>query len=205
MTELKPKRSGAWAVVAGVAILVFAAIAIKRYYDTIGMPWTLITPGQHVEVATRMAELRNKGRLDEAVGLGLHSVKGQPGDDFIFQMIAETYFIHALQDKDQSGKWAKLGAEYSEKALDLNPTDIANIFNVGVKYMIAGDDLDTGGCEYYRKALMIFESLVPRLRGNQGETQGRTVRLAPFRKQNEEYVSRLKSRLRHCQPTSGQH
>jgi len=188
--------------VAGIATLLCAIIAIKHYYDAIGMPWRLISPSQHVEVATRMAELRNKGRFDEAVELGLHSAKGQPGDDFIFQMIAMTYFIRALQDKDQSGKWAKLGAEYSEKALDLNPTDIANIFNVGVNYMIVGDDLDTGGCEYYRKALTVFESLVPRLQGNQVETQGTTVRLAPFRKRNEEELSSVRERLRHCRQTN---
>jgi len=186
-------------VVAGIAILVLATIAIKNHYDTMGMPWTLITPSQHVEVATRMNELRDKGQFDDAVELGLRSVKDQPGDDFVFQMIATTYFIRAMQDKDRSGKWARLGGEYSKKALDLNPTDISNVFNVGVNYTIVGDDLDTGGCEYYRTALAVFESLVPRLQGNHAETQGRTVRLAPFRKENEEELPRVRERLRRCQ------
>ena len=65
--------------------------------------------------------------------------------------------------------------------------------------MIIGDDLDTGGCEYYRRAQTVFENLVPHLQGESAETQGRTVRLAPFRKRNEEEVSRVKERLQRCQ------
>jgi hypothetical protein len=108
--------------------------------------------------------------------------------------------VRSLHDKDQSGKWTKLGAEYSQKALDSDPNDIANVFNVGMNYMIIGDDLDTGGCEYYRRAQTVFENLVPQLQGESAETQGRIVRLAPFRRRNEEELSRVKERLQHCQP-----
>jgi len=205
-TQGKSKRLRALGVGTGIAILVFAAIAIRNYRFAPEMSSALSTQNQEVvEVTTRMAELRDKGRFDQAVELGLHSIKGQPRDDYIFHTIATVYFIRALQDKDQSRKWTTLGAEYSERALVVNPTDIANIFNVGVNFMVVGDDLDTGGCEYYRKSLAIFESLVPRLQGDHAETQGRTVRLGPFRKQNEEYLSMLRSRLRGCQQTSDQH
>lgn len=117
-------------------------------------------------------------------------------------MIATIYFVRALHDKNQSGKWTRLGAEYSEKALSANPTDIANRFNVGVNFMVVGDDLDTGGCNYYRKSRELFEDLVPRLQGDHAATQGKTIQLAPFRKRNEEYLSRVKSRLASCSQTS---
>jgi hypothetical protein len=81
---------------------------------------------------------------------------------------------------------------------DTNPNDIANVFNAGMHFMIAGDDLDTGGCEYYRKAETVFQTLAPRLQGDRAETQGRTVRLGPFRTQDEEQISRVEERLRHC-------
>src|SRR6266404_624493 len=183
----------------GLAIVALAIIVIKYRRDTAGMSTALFAQNQDViEVTTRMAEFRSKGQFDEAVELGLHSVKGQPVDDYLFHTIATVYFVRALHDKNQGGKWTRLGAEYSEKALAANPTDVANVFNVGVNYMVVGDDLDTGGCEYYRKALAVFEGLAPRLQGEHAETQGRTVQLAPFRRRNEEYRSRLRSRLRSC-------
>ena len=193
----EPKRR-LWAVAGAIAVLALVIIAVKHHYDTMEMPWSLVTPPQVVEVVTRMAELRNEGRFDEAIQLGLRSANGHSGDDFIYQMAAVTYFVRALHDKDQSGKWTKLGAEYAQKALDTNPNDIANVFNAGTHFMIAGDDLDTGGCEYYGKAQTVFQNLALRLQGDRTETQGRTVRLGPFRKQNEEQLSRVEERLRHC-------
>ena len=192
-------RRSAWIVVAGIAIAALAIIAIKYYRSTMETPWSILTPRQHVQTVTKMVELMNKSRFDEAIDLGVHSATGHPGDDFIYQIIATTYFARALRDKDQSRKWTKLGGEYSQKALDSNPNDIANVFNVGMNYMIIGDDLDTGGCEYYRRALTVFENLVPHLQGDRAETQGRTVRLAPFRRENEQELSRVKERLRNCQ------
>ena len=92
----------------------------------------------------------------------------------------------------------KLGVEYAQNALDTNRNDIANVFNAGMDFMIAGDGLDTGGCDYYRRAQTVFQTLAPRLQGDRAETQGRTVRLGPFRKQNENQLSRVEERLRHC-------
>jgi hypothetical protein len=190
----------------GLAVFVFAIVVIKNQHDAPGMSTALFAQTQEVgEVTARMAELRNKRQFNEAVELGLHAVKGQPTDDFLFHAIATTYFIRALHDKDQSGKWARLGAEYSEKALSVNPTDVSNIFNVGVNYMVVGDDLDTGGCEYYRKSRAVFDGLIPRLQGDHAETQGKTVQLAPLRARNEEYRSMLKAKLRPCEVTSEQH
>ena len=148
MTE--PKRL--LLILLGGLLAALALVGIKHHYDTMEMPWSLIWPRQDIQLATKMAQLRNAGRFDEAIDLGLRSVTGREGDDSIYQLIADTYFIRALDDKDQSGKWTKLGADYSDKALSSDPKDIANVFNVGMNYVIAGDDLDTGGCEYYRKA-----------------------------------------------------
>jgi hypothetical protein len=199
---LETNRGRALLVGVGIAVVVLAVIAVKRYRDTMEMPWALFTPNQQVAVVTRMAELRDKGLFGDAINLGLHSTNGHSDDYFIYQMIAATHFIRALHDKDQSGKWTKLGAEYSQKALDSNPKDIANVFNVGVNYRIARDDLDKGGCEYYRKAKALFESLKPLLQGDRAETQGRPVRLAAFRKRNEKELSGINERLRSCGPSA---
>jgi hypothetical protein len=186
-------------VLGGLLLATLVLIGIKLRDDTMDMAWAIMAPPQETDLATKMAEFRRGERFDEAINLGLNSIKGQAGDDFIYQMIATTYFIRALHEKDQSGKWTRLGVEYSEKALASNPKDIANVFNVGMNYTIAGDDLDTGGCEYYRKAEIIFENLTPQLQANSAETQGRTVRLAAFRKLNQEQLLRVQRDLRHCQ------
>ena len=185
--------------VGGILAAGLVAVGIRHYYNTMDVAWSIMAPPQEIELATKMAELRRSDNFDEAVNLGLHSITGHAEDDFIYQMIATTYFIRALHDKDQSGKWTRVGAGYSEKALAANPKDIANVFNVGMNYMIAGDDLDTGGCEYYRKAEIIFENLTPQLQANSAEIQGRTVRLAAFRKQNQEQLVRVRRDLRQCQ------
>jgi len=196
MTE--PKRR-LLIVLIGVVLVALVLAGVRHHHDTMDMAWAIMAPPQEIELATKMAELRRTDHFDESIALGLRSIRGNAGDDFIYQMIATTYFIRALHDKDQGGKWTRLGAEYSEKALDSNPKDIANVFNVGMNYMVAGDDLDTGGCEYYRKAKAIFENLAPQLRVDSAETQGRTVRLAAFRKQNQEQLLRVQRDLRHCQ------
>ena len=188
------------ALLCGVAVIVgLAVFAFKRYNEAMNDPTAIVAPPEYINAATNMAELRNQGRFDDAVNVGLHSLTGKH-DDFIFQMIATVYFVRALHDKDHAGEWTKLAAEYSTKALDANPTDLANIFNVGVNYVVAGDELDTGGCEYYRRALAIFNSLSPRLHDDRAQTQGRSVRLAPFRTRNEDELSRVRGRLSHCQP-----
>jgi len=155
-----------------------------------------------------MEELEHKGQFEEAIQLGLHSLKGQASDDFILQMIAMAYLARAQQDQVQTERWAKLGAEYSGKALDANPSDIVNIFNLGQSYEIAGDDLSTSECcRYYQQAAEAFEKLSPLLQGNRATSHGRNIRLAPFRKRNDEELADVKRKLTRCaarRPSEGE-
>ena len=200
MPETKLRHSLIAAGLTAAAILV--VLALKWFHDNKDMPWALVAPSQQTAVVTRMVELRNKDQFEDAINVGLHATTGSPNDDFIYQLIATTYFIQSLHDKAHSGNWAKLGAQYSQQALDSNPNDIANVFNVGLNYIAAGDDIDKGGCEYYGRAKVVLENLAPHLQGDHAETQGRTVMLAPFRKHHAEALSEVNSRLRHCEPRS---
>jgi len=138
MPETKRRRSFTAACIIAVAILV--GFAVKRFRDNRDMPWSLISPGRSTAAVTRMFELRDKGQFEDAINVGLHATNGSPDDAFVYQMIATTYFMRSLHDKDHSGNWAKLGAEYWQKALDSNPNDIANVLNVGLNFVAAGDD-----------------------------------------------------------------
>jgi len=151
-----------WVVLLALAVVGCAVFAAK-VVDAIGDdPWAIVNPRDCMDQGTRIAELRNQARFDEAVELAIQSAaKGQHAD-FFYQMVATTYLARAMEDKDQSEKWAKLAGEYADKALASNPKDIANVFNVGVNYILVGDDLSTGGCVYYRKALSVLEGLSPR-------------------------------------------
>lgn len=185
-----------------VAATILIVLGVKWFRDNSDSPWSLIAPAQSTAIVTSIVELRNKGQFDDAVNVGLHATSGGPDDDILYYTIATTYFVRSLHDKDHSGDWARLGAEYTQKQLDSNPRDIANIFNVGLDYVAAGDNLDTGGCEYYRRAKALFDGLAPRLAGDRSETQGRTVRLASFRRHNAEALLLVNSKLRRCQPRS---
>jgi hypothetical protein len=92
-------RTALLVVGAGLVIVALAVIATVYRRDTAGMSTALFAQNQDViEVTTRMAELRNNGQFEEAVELGLHSVKGQSVDDYLFHTIATVYFVRALQE-----------------------------------------------------------------------------------------------------------
>lgn len=171
--------------------------------------WALTTPPGYGDVATRMMELEAKQQFDDAIQLGLGSLKGQAGDYFVYQLVAQAYGILEYRDPGQSGKWAILSAQYSDKAMDANPADLSNVFNAGDNYALAGDNLPTSeSCRYYEKAASIFQALAPRLQGSRATIQGQSFRLAPFRRENAERLADVKRKLASCKdrvPTDDPH
>jgi len=146
-----------------------------------------------------MLGLEAQGHFDDAIQAGVQSVKGQPSDYFIYQMIARAYTDRAYKDPQQSSKWARLAAEYADKAMNADPTDLSNVFNVGQTYEIAGDNLPTSeSCFYYQKAAGVFRELTPKLDGDRATIQGKSFRLAPFRLHNSERLSDVTRQLASC-------
>jgi len=71
-----------------------------------------------------------------------------------------TYFERAQADQAHKEKWIELAVRYSERALEANPNDLVNVFNLGDSYMAAGMNLDKPlGCSYYEKSLQTFDHL----------------------------------------------
>lgn len=144
--------------------------------------WSLVSPPGYGEAAGRMDELEAKGHFDDAVQAGLQSVKGRASDYFIYQMIAQAYTYRAYKEPQQSSKWAKLAAEYADKAMNANPTDLSNVFNVGQTYALAGDNLPTSeSCFYYQKAADVLRELTPKLEGDRATIQGKVFAWLLFR------------------------
>jgi len=146
-----------------------------------------------------MLDLEAKGHFDDAIQAGLQSVKGRASDYFIYQMIAQAYAYRAYKEPQQSSKWAGLAAEYADKAMNADPTDLSNVFNVGQTYALAGDNLPTSeSCYYYQKAADVFRELTPKLDGDRATIQGESFRLAPFRLHNSERLSDVTRQLASC-------
>jgi tetratricopeptide (TPR) repeat protein len=181
------------------AVFAFAAALLIHQQKTSARPWSLVVPPEYVGVASRMAELEQKQQFDDEIQLGLHSLRSQPSDYFIYHMVAQAYATREYKDPQQSAKWAELAAEYSDKTMDANPNDLSNVFNVGQTYALAGDNLPTSeSCRYYEKAANIFEKLTPRLQGYRATIQGESFRLAPFRQYNAERLADVKRELASC-------
>jgi hypothetical protein len=80
MKEGNAVRRRLLAVVASLVILLLAAIVINHYRYAGEMATALFTPQDQeiVKTTTRMAELRNENQFDDAIQLGLRSIKGHP-------------------------------------------------------------------------------------------------------------------------------
>jgi tetratricopeptide (TPR) repeat protein len=161
--------------------------------------WAMVVPSEYVNSMTQVRELEEKGQFDDAVRLALHSIGGRPSDAFIYQMVAQDYAYREYKIPQQSNAWAELSAAYSEKALNANPDDLSNIFNVGHTYEEAGDSLQTSdSCRFYKKAAELFEQLSPKLQADVATIQGASFRLASFRQHNADELVRVRSQLASC-------
>jgi tetratricopeptide (TPR) repeat protein len=183
-----------------VAVVLMSAVAFYIYRLQTSIPaWSLVWPSEYVDVVTQMKELEEKGLFEDEIQLGLRSVRQQPSDSFLYQIIAQAYAYREYKEPQHASEWAKLASEYSEKALNADPNDLSNIFNVGQTYRIAGDSLPTSeSCFYYQRAVDVLEKLAPKLQGNRATIQGVSFRLAPFREHNAEELARVKRELSSC-------
>lgn len=78
-----------------------------------------------------------------------------------------------------------MAVQYSEKALQAEPGDLVNAFNVGQSYRLAGMNSDKPrSCDYYRKSLEKFEQLKvdPVLQSERGMIEGEQVPMGPYRR-----------------------
>ncbi len=83
----------------------------------------------------------------------------------------------------------------AERALDANPSDLVNVFNVGESYVAAGMNLSKpAGCPYYEKSLRAFQRLKhdPALQGEWGTIEGERVQVAPYREGLDRHTKNLR-------------
>jgi tetratricopeptide (TPR) repeat protein len=184
-----------WMVFAPLAVLAASFIFAQKEKDETAEAWSKTAPAEDNKAFEQILEYRKRGDFERAITVAVEPVNGKQPDDFLLQTTAVTYFQRAQADQINKEKWVVLAVQYSERALQANPTDLVNVFNVGDSYMAAGMNLGKPlGCSYYEKALQAFDHLKanPALQGEWGTIEGERVLLAAYRQKLDQHMENLR-------------
>ena len=169
--------------------------------DSTAQAWSKTAPAADEIVFEKVLEYRQRRDFERAVNVAIESENGKQPDDFLLQTTAVTYFQRAQVDQSNREKWVALAVRYSERALEANPKDVVNVFNLGDSYLTAGMNLQMPqGCKYYDKSLQVFQGLKadPGLEGDWGIMEGERVRLQPYRQKLDEHIDELRMLATSC-------
>ena len=183
-----------WMIVATVGA-VGLGVLYERHYKTKTYAWFKLAPKEDNGVLERIEELRRNGDFEGAGVLALNGIDGKPPDDFLLQTVSYTYFERAQAEPAKRSQWVGMAVQYSERALQANPGDVVNVFNVGESYAIAGMNLSKPeACVYYEKALDIFEHLKtdPILKNDRAIIEGEGVPTEPYRVRLDAKIEQVK-------------
>jgi|HubBroStandDraft_6_1064221.scaffolds.fasta_scaffold436102_2 hypothetical protein len=179
-----------------------SAVLLHKHDEITTHPWLKKAPAEDNEVFERILEYRKKQDFDGAAAAADKGVNGKPPDDFLLQTISDTYFERAQQeDATKREQWVSLAVQYSERALEKNPGDVVNVFNVGETYLTAAMNLHKpNGCSYYQKSLEVFERLKadPILKGEWGMIEGERVPIQPYRQRLDEKIKEVQQLAAGC-------
>lgn len=190
-----------WIVCLILVALVLGFTLAQRQKSETSNSWSKVAPVEDDSVFEQVLELRKKGDFERAAAVAIDPANGRQPDDFLLQATAVTYFQRAQADQPNKDKWVDLAVQYSERALQKNPDDLVNVFNLGDSYTAAGMNLGKPlGCPYYEKSLQVFNGLEadPRLQGKWGNIEGGRVRLAPYRNKLDERMKNLRMLAVNC-------
>jgi tetratricopeptide (TPR) repeat protein len=152
---------------------------------------------------SQMTIYTKQGRYDDAVKLGLQLLKNDPGDEIVYQQIADVYFIRAKKDPIQREDWVTKAVSYVEKSLLFNSKerDVAGVhlFQDARGFELAGDLSTHKRCDYYQKARKLLEDRNSHLRGDQIALAGKTLPVQPLRNENDRILGEVKDKATRSQ------
>ena len=153
---------------------------------------------------TRMVQLQESGRYDDAVGvvenwMSQHQ-KDASQNDFLHLQIAIVYTIktyHRTSTRDESLHNAAL---HLEKALNLydskEPEAVDNMLSgIGGGYEILGDLSQKDKCQFYGKARTAYERQLPLIKGDSYTANGTTMPLESFRADVTKHLKSVEEKL----------
>jgi len=155
-------------------------------------------PEKGNEAITLMAKYNQQGRHDDAIRVAQDWLKKHPEDPLhgatFYEQIAITYLMKASKDSARKDEWIQQAVTYYDKDLSVHQKKDVDIelYSVGRGFEAAGDLSTRDSCLYYRRAVTAFEQEAPFIQGDTFTAYGKTIPLAPVRKENEQALERVK-------------
>jgi tetratricopeptide (TPR) repeat protein len=186
------------------AVSILSAISVFVAIAALGCQTKPSQSDQNPDVGSQMNSYVKQGRYEDAIQVGLQSLKNAPSDELIYEGIATVYLLRARKEPDQAEQWVSKAVSSTDKALSLNSkdSDVAGVHLLqdAQSFEVAGDLSSAQRCAYYERAKKILESRVPLLQGDHITLEGRAFPLAPLRKENDRKLEevRVKSVAANC-------
>ena len=151
------------------------------------------------ETITLMTKYSEDGRYEDAIKLARDWLKGHPDDNgaTFYAQIAITYLMKASKDPAHKDEWIQQSIVYYDRDLSVHQNQKVDIerYSVGRGFESAGDLSTTNRCQYYARAVKLFEEEIPFIQGDSLTAYGHTTPLAPVRQENEKALQRVKAKV----------
>ena len=158
-------------------------------------------PRRGSETITLMARFNQQGRHDDAIRIAQNWLKKHPEDTSqngtFYEQIAITYLMKASKDTAHKEEWIQQAITYYDKDLSVHRKENIDIelYTAGRGFEAAGDLSTTNSCLYYGRAVSAFEEETQFIQRDSLTAYGKTIPLAPVRKENEKALERVKTKL----------
>lgn len=147
-------------------------------------------PRSRAEAVTRMVQLQESGRYDDAIRVVEEWMNQHQNDtsqnDFLHLQIAMVYISKAYHKQKIRDESVQDTAAHVEQALNLYAAkkreDMDSFLSgIGAAYEILGDLSEKDKCQFYAKARNAFEEQLPLIKGDSYTAYGKTVAVEPLR------------------------
>jgi hypothetical protein len=151
------------------------------------------------ETITLMTKYSDAGRYDDAIKLAQNWLKGHPDDNgaTFYEQIAITYLMKASKDPAHRDEWIQQSIVYYDRDLSVHQNQKVDIelYTVGRGFEAAGDLSTANRCQFYARAVQLFEEEIPFVQGDSFTAYGTTIPLAPVRQENEKALQRVRAKV----------
>lgn len=155
-------------------------------------------PEKGSDAITLMAKYNQRGRHDDAIRVAQEWLKRHPEDPLhgamFYEQMGITYLMKASKDSGRKHEWIRQAVIYYDKDLSVHQKKDVDLelYSAGRGFEAAGDLSTRDGCLYCGRAVRTFEQAASFIQGDSFTAYGKTISLAPVRKENEQALERVK-------------
>jgi hypothetical protein len=155
------------------------------------------------DAISRMTDLTRAGRYEDAVKVGLESLKQASSDELVYEQIADVYLIRAEKEPTRREEWVIKAVSYLQKSLShrSKENDVAavHLFQDAKGFELAGDLSKDKRCTYYDEARKLLEERASALQGDKIRVAGKTSAVGPLRTENERALAGMQEKAARAQ------